>query len=120
MKLLADECCEASVVAALREDGHDVLYAAETLRRLPDPDILERAVAEQRVLLTEDKDFGELVYRLRRPAYSVILLRFSEEAHELKIERLRWLLADRVERMAGTFFVLEADKVRTRPLLAAP
>ena len=76
------------------------------LQRLPDPDILERAV-------------GELAYRLRRPAYRVILLRFSEEERDLKIERLRWLLADRVERMAGTFFVLEADKVRTRPLLAA-
>ena len=49
----------------------------------------------------------------------MILLRFSEEAHDLKIGCLRWLLADRVERMAGIFFVLEADKVRTRPLLAA-
>ena len=64
MKFLADECCETSVVDALRTDGHDVLYAMESMRGATDEDLLTRAFAEERILLTEDKDFGELVYRL--------------------------------------------------------
>ncbi len=68
MRFLADECCDAGLVAALRDDGHDVLYAVESLRGVPDDEILTRAFSENRILLTEDKDFGDLVYRLRRPA----------------------------------------------------
>jgi predicted nuclease of predicted toxin-antitoxin system len=116
VKLLADECCEASLVQALRDDGHDVLYGAETLRRLSDIDVLHRSVAEQRLLLTEDKDFGELVFRLRRSGYGVILLRFAEEEQAAKIDRLRHVLADRPERLSGAFVVLEIDKTRIRPL----
>ena len=55
MRLLADECCDASLVAALRMDGYDVIYAAETLQRLPDAGILERAVEDERILLTEER-----------------------------------------------------------------
>lgn len=64
MKLLADECCAARLVGALRDHGHDVLYAAETMQGKPDRSILRRAYDERRLLLTEDKDFGELVVRL--------------------------------------------------------
>ena len=62
MKLLADECCDAGLVHAQRNDGHDVLYAAESSPGATDEEILERAVSEHRILLTEDKNFGELVY----------------------------------------------------------
>lgn len=65
MKLLADECCDVALVEALRADGHDVLYVAESLRGASDDGILTRAYTENRLLLTEDKDFGELVYRLK-------------------------------------------------------
>jgi predicted nuclease of predicted toxin-antitoxin system len=59
MKLLADECCDAGLIAALRADGHDLLYVLESLRGVTDD--------EERILITEDKDFGELVHRLKRP-----------------------------------------------------
>ena len=72
MKFLADECCDASLVSALRADGHDVLYVLETFPGTSDDAILDRAFAEHRILLTEDKDFGELVYRLGRPAHRIV------------------------------------------------
>ena len=59
MRFLADECCDAALVDVLRRDGHDVLYAIESLRGATDDDLLTRAVSERRILLTEDKDFGE-------------------------------------------------------------
>jgi predicted nuclease of predicted toxin-antitoxin system len=116
VRFLADECCDAGLIDALRSDGHDVLYAVESLRGATDETLLRRAFTESRVLLTEDKDFGELVYRLRKPTYGIVLLRFDVADRTLKIPRLRALLRQEAERLAGSFIVLEADKVRIRPL----
>ena len=117
MRFLADECCDAALVDALRSDGHDVLYAIESLRGATDDDILTRAFSERRILLTEDKDFGELVYRFRRPTHGIVLLRFDVTDRVLKIPRLRYLLDQEAERLPGAFVVLEVDKVRVRPLV---
>lgn len=116
MKFLADECCDASLVEALRQDGHDVVYAVESLRGATDDELLARAFSEQRLLVTEDKDFGELVYRLRRPAHGIVLLRFDIMDRHLKLPRLQYLLAQSPERLPEAMVVLEADKVRFRPL----
>jgi len=112
----ADECCDAALVGALRDDGHDVLYAVESLRGVTDDEVLHQAFSERRVLLTEDKDFGELVYRLRRPALGIVLLRFDVADRALKIPRLRRLLEQEARRLSSSFIVLEVDKVRIRPL----
>lgn len=116
MKFLADECCDAELVHALRQDGHDVLYAVESLRGASDDDLLARAFSENRVLLTEGKDFGELVYRLRRRMWGIVLLRFDVAERGRKIPRLRSLLAYEAGRLPDAFVVLEANKVRIRPL----
>jgi predicted nuclease of predicted toxin-antitoxin system len=78
MKFLADECCDAALVNALRVDGHDVLYVIESLRGATDEEILSRAFSESCILLTEDKDFGELVYRLQLPTYGCVLMSLTE------------------------------------------
>lgn len=67
MRLLADESCDFSVVRALRGAGHDVIAVAELFPSLDDSLILDLALREQRVLLTEDKDFGQLVYANAQP-----------------------------------------------------
>jgi predicted nuclease of predicted toxin-antitoxin system len=116
VKLLADECCDAALVEALRGEGHDVLYAAESLQGSPDLVILGRAFEEQRLLVTEDKDFGELVYRLHLPARGVILLRFEVRDHSSKVASLCALLRDQADRLPGSLVVVDAEKVRLRPL----
>ena len=116
MRLLADECCDAPLVDALRAGDHDVLYAVETLRGLSDNEILDRAFSEQRLLVTEDKDFGELVYRLGLPTEGVVLLRFDVADRAFKAERLLELLERQAHRLRGSFVVLEVDKVRIRSL----
>jgi uncharacterized protein with PIN domain len=65
-RLLADENIAASLVRALREDGIDVSYVAELASGITDDEVLDLAKAEARLLLTEDKDFGELVFRMKR------------------------------------------------------
>jgi predicted nuclease of predicted toxin-antitoxin system len=116
MKLLADECCDAGLVSVLRSDGHDVLYAAESLQGATDDDVLKRADDEGRIVLTEDKDFGELVYRLKRPARGVIFLRFDVTERTLKIPRLRGLLESQPEKLFGAFIVIDKIKIRFRQL----
>ncbi len=116
MKLLADECCDAALVAALRSDGHDVLYAVESLRGATDDDVLGRADSEGRILLTEDKDFGELVYRLKRSAHGIILLRFDVADRILKVPRVQSLLESRASQLPGAFVVIDPEKIRFRPL----
>lgn len=116
MKLLLDECCDASLVANLRAEGHDVLYVAETMPSVVDEDVLRRALAEERILITEDKDFGELVYRLRLPARGIVLLRFEIGDENVKSHRLTELLSVDGRRLAGFFVVVESDKTRFRPL----
>ena len=63
MKLLADETLDLSVVARLRQAGHQVLAVAEMAPGIPDGVVLDRANAEAAMLITEDKDFGELAFR---------------------------------------------------------
>ncbi len=64
MNLLADESVDRPIVEQLRQDGHDVLYVAEMEPGIPDDVVLQRANEHQALLVTEDKDFGELVYRV--------------------------------------------------------
>ena len=64
MKFLADECCDRSLVEDLRKAGYDVRYVLESDPGASDDEVLALAFDEQRIIVTEDKDFGELVYRL--------------------------------------------------------
>lgn len=116
MKLAADECCDAVLVAGLRGDGHDVWYAMESARGADDETILNHAVADQRILLTEDKDFGELVVRLGLPACGVVLVRMSSADSAAKLNRWREVLQHHAARLAGSFVVVDESKTRFRPL----
>ncbi|MEZ4663521.1 MAG: DUF5615 family PIN-like protein [Caldilineaceae bacterium] len=116
MRLLADECADTQLVEFLRTQGHDVLYVMEVMRGETDGAILAKAYAEERIILTEDKDFGELVFRLRKPAVCIILLRFNPGEEILKIQRFTQLLREPIEIFAGTFIVVDANKTRIRPL----
>jgi|SRR5687767_2098791 predicted nuclease of predicted toxin-antitoxin system len=116
MNLLADECCDSLLVNDLRSDGHDVLYVKETAPGADDLAVLQLATAQRRILLTEDKDFGELVVRLKLPAYGIVLLRINPADSALKLARLRDLLLHHAARLPGSFVVLDEAKARFRPL----
>jgi predicted nuclease of predicted toxin-antitoxin system len=112
----ADECCDAVLVAGLRTDGHDVWYAAESARGADDGTILQQAATDQRILLTEDKDFGELVVRLGMPAFGIVLLRMNPADSAAKLARLRAVLQTHAARLPGSFVVVDESKARFRPL----
>jgi len=117
MKFVADECCDAGLVSSLRSEGHDTIYVKEFGPGALDKEVLEKAFAEERVLITEDKDFGELVYRLEKPAYAVVLLRFDVHERGLKWPRLKQLISKYGDRLKGLFVVVDTEKFRSHPLL---
>ena len=75
MRLVADESVEGPTVERLRRDGHVVIYVADLDPGIEDPDVLAVAWREQALILTADKDFGEIVFRRRHPHAGVLLLR---------------------------------------------
>jgi predicted nuclease of predicted toxin-antitoxin system len=116
VNLVADECCDALLVVQLRTDGHDVVYVKDVAPGTDDATVLQMASAQQRILLTEDKDFGELVVRLKLPAHGIVLIRMNPADSDSKLARLRHLLQHHAHRLAGSFVVLDERKVRFRSL----
>lgn len=119
MRWLADECIDAALVGRLRGVGHDVLYMAEIASGAADTEVLQRANGEGRLLLTEDKDFGELVFRADIAVPGLVLLRIDPEKHLLKWNRLEAAIARYGRRLFGRFLIVEGARFRSRPLLKA-
>jgi predicted nuclease of predicted toxin-antitoxin system len=112
VRFLADESCDFSVVRALRAAGHDVLAVADSWGGASDSEVIERARADQRILLTEDKDFGQLVFAALAGSAGVILIRYPSSSRE----RLPQSVVQVVERLGprlGQAFVTHAPG-RTR------
>ena len=116
MKLLADECCTASLVQRLRAAGHDVVWIGEVAGGIADEEVLEAAFAERRVVVTDDKDLGELVVRQQRPVEALVLLRSGAGGIGALAERLVRLLAMSAGEMPGHLVVVTERKVRFRNL----
>lgn len=76
LRFLADESCDFGVVRALRSEGHDVFAVTEMMSRSDDRELIDFAVTEGRILVTEDKDFGRLVHVAGARSNGVIFIRY--------------------------------------------
>ena len=114
MKLLADESVEGPIVRRLRDDGHVIDWISEFSPGLPDWEVLARAYREGVVLLTFDKDFGELVYRQRKPHAGVLLLRLNGLTETDKCDLVSKALMEHGFEFIGAYSVLDADDLRIR------
>jgi len=112
MDFVADESCARPVIQASREAGHDVVAIAEIARGATDDQVLERALKEKRVLITEDRDFGELVYARGRSSAGVILVRFPSRARRAKSATVIEAVSRLGSRLRDAFAVVEPGRVR--------
>jgi predicted nuclease of predicted toxin-antitoxin system len=120
MRILANENVPGDAVAGLRGHGHDVAWIREDAPGSPDPVVLARAQAESRILVTFDKDFGELAYRQRLPAScGVILFRFAVPSPAAAARRIVTALESRSD-WTGHYAVIDDARIRITPLPAAP
>jgi predicted nuclease of predicted toxin-antitoxin system len=116
MIFFADENVPRAVVAWLRGNGQDILYAAEAQPGAPDADWLREAQVAGRLILTSDKDFGELVFRDRLTSHGVVLLRLDDMTVTERIARLQTVWSVIEANPTGKFIVITDRKVRVRAL----
>ena len=112
MRFLADESCDFRVVRALRAAGHDVMAVVEIAPGADDTAVLEMAVRENRIFLTEDRDFGQLVYAAAKPAPGVPLLRFPSSARANLPAQVADVIAHHGEKLRERFVVLQPGAIR--------
>lgn len=112
MRFLVDECTGPTVARWLREQAHEVFSVYEEARGMADDDILDKAYSEHWILVTNDKDFGEKVYREKHPHHGVVFLRLQDERAASKIDAIEKLLDGYDDRLAGAFVVVTEAQVR--------
>jgi len=114
IKFLADESCDFTVVRSLRNDGYDVLTVAGSFPSAPDLQVLKFAVEEERILLTEDKDFGEWIFSQGKAMNGVLLIRFPANMRSKLGEAINFLVAEHGFDLIKSFTVLEPGRARIR------
>lgn len=116
MKILANENFPGSAVEALRQHGHDVAWVRTDSPGIADPEVMARAAAETRLLVTFDKDFGELAFRERQfAAAGIVLFRVIPDSPAWIADFATSVLESRSD-WAGHFSVVEERRVRMTPL----
>jgi predicted nuclease of predicted toxin-antitoxin system len=119
VRWLVDECVDVELAALLRSSGHDVVYMSDVDPRATDTEVMGRAHRENRLLLTEDKDFGDLVYRQVRPVPGIVLLRIDSSGRLRKGPRLQGAIDRFGDTLFGRYTVIEDARFRSRPLRSA-
>lgn len=112
MRFLVDECAGPAVAEWLRTQKHEVFSVYDEACGLDDDAVIQKAYAENWILITNDKDFGEKVYRERLPHKGIVFLRLDDERATSKIETLRKLLENYADRLANQFVVVTEIRVR--------
>ena len=112
MRFLVDECTGPQVAEWLQSQGHEIFSVFDESRGIEDDEVIQKAYTENWILITNDKDFGEKVYRERRPHRGVIFMRLEDEGAVNKIEVLRRLLEGYADKLADRVVVVTDPRVR--------
>ena len=112
MRFLVDESTGPAASEWLRGQGHEVFSVYDEARGMEDADIIEKAATENWILMTNDKDFGEKVYRERRPHKGVVLLRLDDERAAVNIKTIQQMLKSYADRLPDQFVVVTEDSIR--------
>ena len=112
MKFLADESCDFLVVRALRQPGYDVLAICEMAPSMADMDVIQMAGKGKRVLITEDKDFGQIFYSFVEKEHTVILIRYPNNIRKNLPADIVSLIKSYSKKIEGCFVVVQPGRVR--------
>jgi predicted nuclease of predicted toxin-antitoxin system len=112
MRFLVDECTGPSASSWLRNKGHEVYSVFDEARGMADEEIIRKAFSENWILITNDKDFGEKVFRDGRHHKGIILLRLEDETANSKIRVLSRLIENYPDRLQNSFIVVTESQIR--------
>ncbi len=114
LKFLADESCDFAFVRVLRQNEYDVKAIVEVMPGASDLKVLESGFEEKRVLLTEDKDFGEWIFAQKNATSGVILLRYPIETRLQMSLAMIELVNEHGSELRNRYVVLEPGRARIR------
>jgi predicted nuclease of predicted toxin-antitoxin system len=115
MNFVADEGVDRQIVERLRQDGHEILYVAEMGPSITDEEVLDRANEKGALLITADKDFGEMVFHRNLITIGgVVLLRLLGLPPERKAEIVSEVVESRIADLPDAFSVISPGRVRIR------
>ena len=114
VSFVAEENVESDVVEALRGLGHDVLHVARSSPGAADDSLLEQALRRKSILITSDKDFGDLIYRQRKATAGVVLMRLPGLSPHLKAQNVAEAVRQHEGELLGSFVVIARRSVRVR------
>ena len=115
LRFLVDVNVGLAVADSLRDSGHDVDFVGDLDSCMPDLDILSLAHGDQRIILTMDTDFGELVHRSQQPHAGVLLLRMPGADRNQKIRIVQEIVSRYADQLPGQFCVYRQGRLRIRP-----
>lgn len=114
MRLLVDESTGKRLATLLADAGYDTVFAGDIIPAATDGDVLARAESEGRILISDDKDFGELIVRLGKPVTGFILLRTASTDPEMRFNMLAKIV--RELKIEGKLVVVKEGRIRVRKL----
>ena len=106
MKIVADESVDFGIICSLRKTGFQVVAIAETNQGITDMEVLSIAVHNNALLITEDKDFGELSFRLRLKHCGILLIRLSDLKRDERVELAAKTIHLHIDKLINSFSVL--------------
>lgn len=116
IKFLADVNIEKPVVDFLTASGYDVKWIPDYNCEIPDNDLLVLARKEKRILITNDKDFGELTFLQKKLSTGIILFRVKGQMSEHKVKLMKMVLKNYRDRLLNHFMVVTRKKIRIIPM----
>ncbi len=116
MHWLADEDIPKDVVTFLRSLKHDVCWISTESPGIQDTEVLDKSYKEKRVLLTNDTDFGNLIFREKYSSSGVILFRLKNENVEVYIQILEQIILKHSTDLKGLFIIANGKKLKVRKL----
>ncbi|MBI5183224.1 MAG: DUF5615 family PIN-like protein [Nitrospinae bacterium] len=112
IKFIADVNVEKAIVDYLTQNGYDIKWIPDYNCEIPDEDLLDLANAERRVLITNDKDFGEITFLQKKLYTGIILIRIKGQKTEDKVKLFKKLIKNYSNKLLNHFTVITKKKIR--------
>ena len=114
MNLIADESVDFGIISGLRKGGFEIYAIIEESPGITDQEVIEIAISRNGLLITEDKDFGELTYRLKHKHKGILLIRLSDIPRKERINLVIELIKKYSDKLENKFSVLTKKGLRIK------
>lgn len=114
MRLVADECVDYGIIRELRKNNVEVFAIFEEIASIKDKNVLEIANEREWLLLTEDRDFGELVFRFKQPHHGIVYVRIKGLPRKVKIDRVVSIILNYYNDLHDAFTLITNEQMKIR------